>query len=529
MRELSDLETHLLRRANLSDYVKRSAQIYPGDVAMVCGDREVTFAELNDKVNQVANALLQLGVKRGDRISVISHPCLEYIFIWFGLMKIGGVLNPINVMLKGGEIEYILNHAEPKILVVEDALTPNVDEVKGQIKSVQKFLSIDLTGSAVGEGWEDIGVVIDADVSLEEPLVIAGDNDPATLIYTSGTEARPKGVMGSHLNMYMTTMHLVSDLEIGKKEALLLVAPLYHVAGIVLCLTSIYMGAKIVIDTFPDPVNIMEFTSKHEVTIWTFPPAMLALFPSLPGFSKEIVKSVKMIIAFGSALPKAIAEVWKGILPDVKMINYYGQTESGPLGTCSSGEDIIAHPGSIGKPHRLVEVKIFDDEEKEVDTGEVGEIVMRGPTIMIGYFKDEERTAETLRHGWLHTNDLARRDEDGFFHFVDRKKDIIVTGSENVSSLEIEQFLFSHEKVQDAAVVGLPHPRWGEAVVAVVVPRPEQEISEKEIIAYCKEKIAGYKVPKKVVVLNEIPRNPAGKSLKHMLRKQLSEQLTLEA
>ena len=176
-----------------------------------------------------------------------------------------------------------------------------------------------------------------------------------------------------------------------------------------------------------------------------------------------------------------------------------------------------------------MEVKIFDDEEKEVDTGEVGEIVMRGPTIMIGYFKDEERTAETLRHGWLHTNDLARRDEDGFFHFVDRKKDIIVTGSENVSSLEIEQFLFSHEKVQDAAVVGLPHPRWGEAVVAVVVPRPEQEISEKEIIAYCKEKIAGYKVPKKVVVLNEIPRNPAGKSLKHMLRKQLSEQLTLEA
>jgi fatty-acyl-CoA synthase len=308
-----------------------------------------------------------------------------------------------------------------------------------------------------------------------------------------------------------------------------MVAPLYHVAGLVLVLTGIYIGAKIVINTFPDPANIMELTIKHKVTIWTFPPALLALFPNLPGFSKDIVKSVSMIIAFGSALPKAIAEVWKGILPDVKMINYYGQTESGPLGTCSSGEDIIAHPGSIGKPHRLVELKIFDSNEKEVGTGEVGEIVMRGPSIMLGYLKDEEKTAETLRNGWLHTNDLARKDEDGFFHFVDRKKDIIVTGSENVSSMEIEQCLFSHKKVQDAAAIGLPHPRWGEAIVGVVVPKANQEISESEIIEYCKEKMAGFKVPKKVVVLKEIPRNPSGKVLKNVLRKQMSERISFES
>jgi fatty-acyl-CoA synthase len=526
-KELSELENHLLRQANLADFVKRSAQIFPNDVSMVCGDRELTYSELNDQVNQAANAFLDLGIERGDRVSIISHGCIEYLVLWFGLMKIGAIMNPINVLLKGGEVEYILNHAEPKFVVVEDALTPNVDEVSDKLSSVEGYLYINITGCEVSERWRNVQEILDGGYSNEEPLVQAGDYDPATLIYTSGTEAKPKGVLGTHWNHYVTTMHLVADLGIGKEDVLLLVAPLYHIAGIALCFTSIYMGGKLVINTFPDPMNIMEYTKNQKVTVWTFPPSTLAVIPRLPGFSRDIVESVTKILAFGSALPKAIAETWQEILPDVTMINYYGQTESGPEGTCSLGDDIIAHPGSIGKPHRTIEIKIFNDQDQEVPVGEVGEIVMRGPSIMAGYYKDEKKTRETLRNGWLHTADLAKKDEDGFYHFVDRKKDIIITGGENVSTLEVEQYLMSHDKVMEAAVIGLPHPRWGEAVVALVVPMTNETVTEDEIIAYCKSQMAGFKVPKQVFLVDEIPRNPSGKTIKSQLRQQFKDQLNI--
>jgi len=522
--KLTAMENHLLRRANVSDFIKRSAQIYPHDVILVDANREVDFAELNVMVNRASNALLKAGIKRGDRVSVISHSCIDFIVLWYGVMKIGGVINPINVALKGDEIEYIVNHAEPTILVVEDALTPNVDAVREKLKSVKQFYFFNLTETKTGKGWKDIKELIHEDVGTDEPFVEAGDYDPATLIYTSGTESRPKGVLGSHIGLHFSTMHAISDLDIGKNNTLLLVAPLYHIAGLLLCTASIYIGAKIVVDTFPDPTNIMGFTKNQKVTIWTFPPALLALMPHIPGFSKDDIQTVTKIIAFGASLPKPTAEVWKGILPLVTMFNYYGQTESGPLGTLSSGDDIIAHPGSIGKPHRLVEIKIFNDEDKPVPTGEVGEIVIRGPSVMIGYLKDEEKTAQAFRNGWLHTADLARIDEDGFFHFVDRKKDIIVTGSENVSSLEIEQFLLSHPKVADAAVIGVSDPRWGEAVTAVIVPKPNETINEEEIITYSKGKIAGFKVPKKVFITDALPRSTTGKVLKTILREKFSAQ-----
>lgn len=520
MRKSNSMELHLLRRANIGDFIKRSAQIYPEDVVLVDEKREVSYAEMNIMVNRAANALLKTGVKKGDVVSVISHSSIEFIILLYGVIKIGGIINPINIALKGDEIEYIVNHAKSVMLVVEDALTPNVDAVRNHLASVKQYYYFNLKDVKTSEGWNDVNHLLNADVGIDEPVVKAGDSDPATLIYTSGTESRPKGVLGSHLGLHFSTMHVISDLEVCKKDVLLLVAPLYHIAGILLCTSSLYIGAKIVVNGFPDPGNILGFTKGQKVTMWTLPPALLALMPYIPGFSKDDVQSVSKLLAFGAALPKPTAEMWKGILPHVTMTNYYGQTESGPLGTLSSGDDIIGHPGSIGKPHRLVEVKIFDDEDKTVPTGEVGEIVIRGPSVMIGYLNDEEKTAKAFRNGWLHTGDLAKVDKEGFFHFVDRKKDIIVTGSENVSSLEVEQFLLSHPKVADAAVIGLADPRWGEVVTAVIVAKPGQTVNEEEIITYSKSKIAGYKVPKKVFITDALPRNTTGKVLKTALREK---------
>lgn len=516
------LENYLLRRANVADYAKRAALRDPGKICLVEGDREITTAEFDSLVNRAARAFLNAGIQKGDRVSFISRSNIEFIALLFGVIKVGGVVNPINVLLKSDEIEYIVNHAKSRLLFVEDNFTPNVDPLRGKLESVQGYYTISHANRDVDRAWQTLDSFYEGTDNIEEPLVEAGNFDPATLLYTSGTESFPKGVLGSHISLYLSTMHIVSDVGVGEaQDTTLLMAPLYHITGIVVLTTYIYLGAKVVILPSVEPQKLLELTEKHQVRLWTITPAALSMLPQLPGFSKDGIASVNLIIAFGSALPKAVAKTWKTILPEVKMVNYYGQTESGPLGTLSSGDDIIAHPGSIGKPHRLVEVKIVDENDQDVCRGEVGEIVMRGPTIMLEYYQNEKKTEQTLKNGWLHTGDLAKVDDEGFFHFVDRKKDTIVTGGENVSSLEVEQHLLFHPKIVEASVIGIPHAKWGESVTAVVVKKAGEIVNADDIINFCKERMAGYKVPKRVVFVDKIARNASGKAMKKLIREQV--------
>ena len=224
-------------------------------------------------------------------------------------------------------------------------------------------------------------------------------------------------------------------------------------------------------------------------------------------------------------MPDNLLRQWMEMLPGARFMNYYGQTESSPLGTSLPHEDMLRKPGSIGKAHLPLEIKIFDDDDREVERGAEGEIVMRGPSIMLGYYKNGEKTEEAFRNGWLHTGDIGRMDEEGYIFFIDRKKDVIKSGGENVSSREVEEVLFTHPKVMEAAVVGLPDPYWIEAVSAAIVPRPGQTIDPEEIKAFCKERLAGYKAPKNVFILDALPKNPSGKILKRLLREQLGKQL----
>jgi fatty-acyl-CoA synthase len=471
----------------------------------------------------MAHLFEKFGVKKGDRVGFITHNCLQYIYSWLGLCKIGAIINPLNFMLKPHEIEFIINHSEPRIFVVEDILVPVVQEAAPNLRSVEKFGMIRITApqTELPEGWLDIDKLFEDENDVSEPMVETDDEDMASLMYTSGTEAQPKGVMNTHRNFYNTLMSGITDLNIAKDDVALLSIPLYHVAGKYLLLEFINLGCKLVLEYAPNPIEILELTQKERVTYWVYPPTLYQILPSMPNFDQYDLSSLKKFISFGAVMPVALLKQWKELFPQAEWRNYYGQTESSPLGSTLQPEDFERKIDSIGRPHVGVEIKIFDDDDNELPVGEVGEIVMRSPSVMKGYYKDPEKTVATLRGGWLHTGDLGRFDEDGFLYFVDRKKDMIKTGGENVASKEVEEAVFKHEKVMQAAVIGTPHEYWMEAVTAVVVPYPGMEVTEEEIITHCKEHLAGYKVPKRVIIVNEMPVSPSGKILKRLLKEEI--------
>ncbi len=521
MSGLSSQEASLLRRMNIGDIPRRSAEHYADRVAILFRGQEVTSRELNENCCRCANAFAEMGIGKGDRVAFMTHNCLHYIYGWMGLAKIGAIIAPLNFMLKAAELEDIINHAGAKAFFVEDILAEEVLKAADKLPTVQNFGWIKITGGAEKpDGWIDMEDFFAPGRDASEPEVAAGDGDVVTLMYTSGTEASPKGVMNSHANFFSLLAVAFGDLNISKDDVCILSIPLYHIAAKFLLLAGFAGLCKIVLEYAPNPIEIMELTQKERITYWVYPPTLYQILPSMPDFDKCDLSSLAKCISFGAFMPRPLLEQWKKIVPQVEWRNYYGQTESSPLGSTLQPEDFDRKTESIGKPHINVSMKIFDDDDNEVPRGMVGEIVMRGPSVMLGYYKDEAKTAETLRNGWLHSGDLGRMDEEGFVYFVDRKKDMIKSGGENVSSMEVEGVIFKHEKVMQVAVIGLPDDYWGEAVTAVVVPYPGMELTAEEIIDYCKESMAGYKVPKKVIVAAEVPVNPSGKIMKRFIKER---------
>jgi fatty-acyl-CoA synthase len=527
MSDAEKLERNIMRRLNIGDVPKRTAAKYPDRIALVYQDKKITFKELNENCCRMAHVFEQLGVAKGDRTSFMTHNCLQYIYSWLGACKIGCIVNPLNFMLKPGEIEYIVNNAESKLFFVEDILVPQVLEAAPSLSSLEKLgiIHINAPDTEVPEGWLNLNELFESMTDTSEPLVETDDEDMCSLMYTSGTEALPKGVMNTHKNFFNTLMSGVADLNLRGDDVALLSIPLYHVAGKYLLLEFINLGCKLVLEYAPNPMEILELTQQEKVTAWVYPPTLYQILPSMPNFDTYDLSSLRKFVSFGALMPVSVLQQWKGLFPEAIWMNYYGQTESSPLGSTLQPEDFERKIDTIGRPHTGVEMKIFDDEDNEVPVGEVGEIVMRSPSVMKGYYKLEEKTTETLRGGWLHTGDLGKFDEDGFLTFIDRKKDMIKSGGENVASKEVEDAIFAHEKVMQVAVIGLPDEYWIEAVTAVVVPYPGVEVTDEEVIAFCKENLAGYKVPKKVFIMamEDLPVLPSGKILKRELRDRLAK------
>lgn len=522
---LNRLHENLLHRAVVGDLIARSAQRFGGRTALVCGGQNISFREVNEKSCQAANAFLAMGIGRGDRVAFMTHNCLDYIYCRFGLAKIGAVLVSINFMLKGEEIAYILDDCGPKALFVEDVLADTVRSAGDSLKKIEHLGWFGISGNAARpDGWLDASEIFKGAHSAEEPAVIVESGDIATLTYTTGTESFPKGVMSTHLNYFMSMLHFACDCDFRRDDVLILDLPLFHVAGAIVLTAALTIGCKSLIEYAPDPMNILRKTESERVSYWIYPATLYLALPMVPGFDRFDLSSLKKCVSFGSVIPLAVLETWQAIKPGLQWRNYWGQTESTPVGTTSLPEDFEATMGSIGIADTGVTVKVFDERDEEVPPGTLGELVIRGPAVMKGYWNKPELTGKTLAGGWLHTGDLGYCDERGVFYFVDRKKDMIKTGGENVASREVEDVLIRHPKVAMAAVIGMPHPHWVEAVTAIVVLKPQQEATEDGILAFCKQHLAGYKVPKKVIFAPHLPMTPTGKILKRKIREELATQ-----
>jgi acyl-CoA synthetase (AMP-forming)/AMP-acid ligase II len=508
---------------NIGHTLTRSARTFADRPAVVCGKQTLTYARFNQRVNQLAAALHRLGVARGHHVAILMHNCPEMLEAIYACFKLGCAAVPINFRLHPKEYAFIIDHSEATAVIISPEFNEPLLEIHEQIASAQH--QITLAGSSgklldyeallareTGE-WEDVDV---------EP------DDPAWLFYTSGTTGMPKGAMLTHRNLLAMTMSFYADIcrGFGPDDVILHAAPLSHGSGL-WALPNIAKAAKNVIleSRSFDAEQVLALIQEHRVTNMFCAPTMVKLMIDSPLVGKYDHRSLKALCCGGG--PMMVADIRKAIETfGPVLLQLYGQGESPMTITClpqwghilNGSERQLKRLSSAGIPRTDVEVKVFDQEDREVPTSEVGEIVTRSDVVMKGYWRNLEATAKTLRNGWLHTGDVGQMDEDGYVFLLDRSKDMIVSGGENIYPREVEEVLARHPAVREVVVIGVPDAEWGEAIKAVVSLREGSSATAGELIAFSKEHIASYKKPKSVDFVDELPKNSYGKLLKRELR-----------
>ncbi|MDL4819082.1 acyl-CoA synthetase [Actinomadura opuntiae] len=503
------------RQHSYGDLLHRTARRYPGKLAVVSGEVRFTYAEFDAAVNRAANALAERGLGKGDRLALLSHNCWQYAVLAFATAKLGVVLVPVNFMLGADEIAYILGHSGASGIVAEGALVPTAEKALATA-GVDGGVRGRIGGAA--DGWEDVDGWC-REGSAAAPEVPVGDDDPLRLMYTSGTESRPKGVMLTSRSLISQYVSCIVDGEMSADDVEVHALPMYHCAQLD-CFFSVdvYLGATSVILPGPDPALLLETIEREKVTKLFCPPTVWISLLRHPDFDRRDLSSLRKGYYGASAMPVEVLRELLRRLPDVRLWNFYGQTEMAPLATILRPDEQLERAGSAGRAAVNVETMLVDDLGNPVAAGEVGEIVHRSPHAALGYYNDEDKTEEAFRGGWFHSGDLGVMTEDGYLSVVDRKKDMIKTGGENVASREVEEAIYELDGVAEVAVFGIAHPRWIEAVTAVVVPKPGAALSVDDVHAHVRERLAGYKRPKYVVLAESLPKNPSGKILKRELR-----------
>ncbi|MDQ4119119.1 MAG: acyl-CoA synthetase [Actinomycetota bacterium] len=510
------------RQQSLGTLLHRTAQRYPDKIGIIAGDRRVTFAEFDAAVNRCAAALSDAGLARGERLALVCHNSWQFGVLNFATARLGVILVPVNFMLNAEEIAFILEHSGSRAVVTEDALSGTVGkaiEIAGIDVPIRGW--VNLGGTPAADGWTDVDTWIDGDRDPGAPDVVVRDDDPLRIMYTSGTESKPKGVLLSSRSLITQYLSCTVDggMEHDDVEAHSL--PMYHCAQLD-CFFSVdvYLGATSVILPGADAGTLLATIEREKVTKLFCPPTVWISLLRHPAFDSTDLSSLRKGYYGAAAMPVEVLHELGRRLPDVRFWNFYGQTEMSPLATILRPHEQLERAGSAGRASLNVETKIVDDENVELPRGEVGEIVHRSPHAMLGYYRDEEKTAAAFSDGWFHSGDLGIMDLDGYLSVVDRKKDMIKTGGENVASREVEEALYLLDGVAEVAVFGISHPHWIEAVTAVVVPREGARLTEEDVHAHAREKLAGYKRPKYVVFAAELPKNPSGKILKRELRER---------
>lgn len=513
-------------RVAIGDILRKSARRFPDRVALTDGGRSVTYTELECDANRFANALVARGLKPGAKISTVCNNSIEFVKALFGIHRAGLVWVPINTMLGPDDMGYILDHAGVKVAVIDDNLHGQPERRAALESRGIDLIAINLAGKAADTGLPVFDQLIEGQSEIE-PDVAFDDRDLAMIIYTSGTTSRPKGAMHCHLAVTMAVMSNAIEMQLSRKDGITGQFPLFHCAAHVLLLSYLIVGGKMAIMRGFDPVACMEAIQRDKLTVFIGLPLMYQVILDHPRRKEFDLSSLRCCIYTMAPMPRPLLERAIAELCPT-FVQPSGQTEMYPATTMSQPDRQLARFGNYWGESTIVnETAIMDDSGNLLGVGEVGEIVHRGPNVMLGYYKDPDATEAARKFGWHHTGDLALIDEHGEVLFLDRKKDMIKSGGENVASIKIEETLLAHPAVMNAAVVGLPHPQWGEAVSGFVKLKPGAAATEAEIIEHCKKHLGGFQVPKLLRIVDEMPMTATGKLRKVELRDQFTDYFML--
>ena len=501
---------------NISYLLTSMADKVPNKAAFVFENVRMSYKELNSRVNRLAHTLLDIGVRKGDKVALMSMNSAYYPEIFFATLRAGGVFVPINFRLSLDEVSYIVNHSDAKVFLFEKELASKIICARSHLPKVEKFICIDADAGEDIQNYENLVKMYpdsapDVNVSLE---------DDCELVYTSGTTGRPKGVVLTHENVFSTMLSAIIGRELRLGPIQLVVSPMYHVAGLNNHFgTTVALGGTAIIMRQFDPEAVMKVIQKERIEHF---PAASTIFNLLVLAieGKQYDTSSVVHLQSGSAnTPVEVRKKLARLFPSaVGVYEAYGLTEVGDGVVFLTGKDSLARPASIGKAGLFAQLKVVDDNGREVAVGEVGEITIKGPVVMKGYYKNKEETENTIRNSWLYTGDLGKLDDEEYLYIVGRKKDMIISGGENIYPREIEEVLWQHPKIAEVAVIGVPDKKWGESVRAVVQLKSGEGMTVEEVVDFCKKRIASYKKPKSVVFVDEIPKNPSGKTLKNEVK-----------
>jgi O-succinylbenzoate-CoA ligase len=493
----------------LPDIPRRNAKLYPDKIAVVSKYRKYTFKELDRRINQLSNIILSLGVKKGDRVAILSKNSTYYLEIPYAILKAGAIVVTINYRLKEKEISYIIEDSGAKTLITTDEFIDNIGNLRNRLKNII------VIGNNIPEytiNYEDSI----AGASSYDPDIEIDKDEVAFYLYTSGTTGVPKGVMLTHNNFIVSAKNFIMETPILFNDVYLAAMPLYH--SVITLLHAFFMrGCTSVIVNF-DPEEILSIIEREKVTKTMLVPTMINMLCECKNINKYDLKSLDTILYAASPMPLPLLKKGISIFGNI-FYQMYGLTESTTLCTTLTKEE---HKGerikSIGREIMTVRVRIVDENDNNLPAGEIGEIIVKGDNLMKGYLNRPKDTGKVIRNGWLRTGDMGWMDRDGYIYLVDRKDDMIISGGVNIYPKEIEDVIISYSKVKDVGVIGIPDEKWGEAIKAFVVIK--EECSEEEILNYCKKNLASFKKPKYIEFVDELPRDLAGKLNRKLLKEK---------
>ncbi|OAT86379.1 class I adenylate-forming enzyme family protein [Desulfotomaculum copahuensis] len=505
------------RPKTVIETLQNSAQLFPDKTALVMGDDRVTYSELNRMVNNMAYALRnKCGIKKGDRVAILLTNGIPFVVSLYAVAQLGGIAVPLNTKLKSAELEYMIKNSGSKLLVLNDSWWVNIEPILRSIDNCREFYVV---GREIN-GTRQFSELIDSD-SPEIVTTEIDEHDVAFIMYTSGTTGLPRGVMNTNFNVIHTMISYKRIYNLTSNDRTVIAVPLFHVTGLYAqLLTYINLGCTIALMPMFKTEEMLRIMEEEKITSMIVVPTIYVMMLMHPDHEKYVMSCFRVAGFGGAPMSGETVKMLRDWLPNIELHNTYGLTEIASPGTCMPKEDALRKLGSIGLPFPVNKCKVVDPVTgEELPPNTEGELLINSPNLTPGYWQNPEATQKAIVNGWLHTGDIAKIDEEGYVYIMDRIKDMINRGGEKIFCVEVEDVLYSNNKVMEAAVVGIPDEIYGEIVKAYIVLRPGATLTVEEVQDWVKERLAKYKVPKFVEFLTELPKNPNGKVMKSILRK----------